>query len=148
MGTTATISPVRYCTDRPITLHPNYRGPEMVGPYYTRRGGGIAAEMAAGYYVSMDGYPRELGRLLVDGRTRNPGLSHFNSRDFAELTCPHTAAEIAAGVHEREATAQHSNWHYWPDPKRGWMAENMHTHEVHTVKGWLFGQKGRPLPGA
>ena len=130
MGTHATISAVRYCDpskpERPYSADDWEQDllDELDGKPRER---GIQHSL----YLSMDGYPTGLSRAVMDKLAQ-------------VIRCPHTPAEIAAGAHRRENHQVH--WHYWLDDKGQWRGENLITGEEHSLKGWLFGNKGKPLP--
>lgn len=109
-----------------------------------------------GYYVTMDGYPDSLGRAILNGK---PELPCHPSRPNNPPACRHTPQEIAEGAHSLGAAiscgkyGSAADWAYWMDDKGQWRAAKLpgrphQEPEVHSLKGWLFGNKGRPLRGA
>ena len=118
MGTTYIISTVKYCDPG------------------SDPGNRSADPILNGAYGKLDGYPTGIGRDLLNGKL-----------SFPNFRCEHTPEQIAAGIHDRGRINYSAAWHYWQDGGK-WMAEHMDSGEIHSLRGWLFGNKGRPLAGA
>ena len=130
MGTAALITAAQYCGYRPASLKENFRAPQGLGPYHINRHTGRpwvkeTEENDSWIYTAMDGYPDVTGQDILRGSIRTD-----------RLRCPHSAEEIAAGIHCREAVEAALDWHYWKEGDQ-WMAERMNTGEIYPLAEWV-----------